>query len=226
MTLADVTKLLNDKKQARQITGFSVSGVPRGSRAEIFLLALVFALAQRARWGTEADIVTAIDWPPTSGGAAPQGRVTVRIDRGGAASAELIATGPVPAVAQTTVTAGVARLTGDFGFESVTGWGANPTKDAAEISVVIAAFDLLKTRAPQNVSALAGVQLIRVPSLGSNRAGRVLRRQQCRPRTGHRRQAVPEARRPCLQFRRRPVPRWRRSTERTDGARQLPIRTA
>ena len=150
LTLTDITKQLNDKVRAREITGFSVTGVPRGSRAEIFLLALLFGMARRARWGAEADVVTAIDWPPKSGGPAPRGRITVRIDRGGAASAELIATGPVPAVAQATFAAGVARLTGpDFGFASVTGWsGQNAAKDAAEVSVVIAAFDLLKSRAP------------------------------------------------------------------------------
>ena len=63
----------------------------------------------------------------------------------------------------------MARLTSDFGFASVTGWSGG--KAAAEISVVIAAFDLLKSQAPQSVSALAGVELIRVQSLGPTRAG-------------------------------------------------------
>jgi hypothetical protein len=54
----------------------------------------------------------------------------------------------------------------------VTGWsGQNPAKDAAEISVVVTALGLLKSRAPLNVSALTGVELIRVPALPESRAG-------------------------------------------------------
>jgi hypothetical protein len=144
--------------------------VQPGSRAEIFLLALVFGMAQRSRWGTESDIVTAIDWPAKPGALPPQGRVTVRIDPQGAASAELIATGPIPAVAQTTAADGSAKLISDFGFASVAGWKDTP-KDATEISDVLAALELLKSRAPQDVPALKGVDLIRVPSLGGQRCG-------------------------------------------------------
>lgn len=169
-TTATLTALLKDKVKQGDITGFVVRGVQAGSRAEIFLLALLFGMAQRTRWGTEADIVTALDWPAKPGDSPPQGRVTVRIDPQGAATAELIARGPVPAVAQTTVADGTARLTSDFGFTSVAGWG-NAPKDAAEISEVLAALELLKSRAPQGVAALKGVDLIRVPSLGGQRCG-------------------------------------------------------
>jgi len=171
-TAAGITTLLTNKKRAGDITNFRVLGVAAGSQAEIFLLALLFGMASRTRWGSEADIVTAIGWPPKGGGPAPQGRVTVRIDRQGAASAELIAAGPVPPVAQTSAAAGTARLTADWGFASVTGWsGQNPAKDAAEISDVLAALELLKSKAPQDAAALQGVELIRVPSLPANRAG-------------------------------------------------------
>jgi hypothetical protein len=169
-TAASLTTLLKDKVKSGDITGFAVRGVQTGSRAEIFLLALIYGMAQRSRWGTESDIVTAIDWPAKPGDPPPQGRVSVRIDAQGAASAELIATGPVPAIAQTTVADGSARLISDFGFASVAGWKDTP-KDAAEISDVLAALELLKSRAPQDVPALKGVDLIRVSSLGGQRCG-------------------------------------------------------
>ena len=171
-TAASVKTFLNDKIRRGEITRFAVAGVQTGSHAEIFLLALLYGMAQRTRWGTEADIVTAIDWPAKPGNPPPQGRVTVRLDPQGAASAELIAAGPVPAVAQTTVAAGSAKLMADFGFATVTGWsGQNPMKDAAEISDVLAALELMKSRAPQDIPALAGVDLMRVPSLSGQRAG-------------------------------------------------------
>jgi hypothetical protein len=171
-TAASVTTLLNGKVKAGDIASFAVKGVRSGSNAEIFLLIVIYHLGQKTRWGTEADIVTAIDWPAKPGGPPPQGRVTVRIDSQGAASAELLTAGPIPAVAQTTVAAGSAKLIADFGFAAVTGWsGQNPTRDAAEISDVLAALELLKSRAPQDIPALKGVELIRVSSLGGQTAG-------------------------------------------------------
>jgi hypothetical protein len=171
-TAANVTTLLQKKIRDGEIASFAVQGVRAGSNAEIFLLAAVHRLGTRSRRGTETDIVTAIDWPARPGGPAPQGRVTVRIDARGAASAELVAAGPVPAVAQMTAADGRAKLTADFGFTAVTGWsGHDPRKDAAEISDVVAALALLKARAPQDVAALAGVELIRVPSLGGDTGG-------------------------------------------------------
>lgn len=94
----------------------------------------------------------------------------MRIDPQGAATAELVAAGPVPAVAQTTVATGSAKLIADFGFASVTGWKNTP-KDDEEISDVLGAMALLKARAPQDIPALKGVDLIRVPSLGGETAG-------------------------------------------------------
>lgn len=171
-TAAVITKLLDGKVKTGDITAYSVKGVTSGSSEEIFLLAAIYYLGKRSRWGSEADIVTAIGWPAKRGDPAPLGRVTVRIDAHGAASAELIAAGAVPAVAQMTFAAGSAKLIADFGYASVTGWSnRNPTKDAAEISDIVAAMELLKSRAPQDVLALKGVQLIRVPSLGGLTAG-------------------------------------------------------
>jgi len=95
----------------------------------------------------------------------------VRIDHQGAASAELIAAGPVPAVPQTTFADGSARLMADFGFTSVSGWPGQKPANAAEVSDVLAALQLLKSHAPQDVPALRGVELIRVPVLPNNRAG-------------------------------------------------------
>jgi hypothetical protein len=169
-TKDQITKALNDAVKAGEITRFEVRGVPAGSIAEIFLLDLIRRMGKKARWGTEADIVTAIGWPARPGGLPPQGQVTVRIDPQGAATAELIAQGPVPAVAQTTVADGTAKLASEFGFAAVRGWGDTP-KDAAEISDVLGALELLKRRAPQDIPALKGVELIRVPSLGGNTAG-------------------------------------------------------
>lgn len=169
-TKGQITKSLNDAVKAGEITRFEVRGVPAGSIAEIFLLDLIRRVGKKARWGTEADIVTAIGWPTRPGGLPPQGQVTVRIDPQGAATAELIAQGPVPAVAQTTVADGTAKLVSDFGFAAVRGWGDTP-KDAAEISDVLGALELLKRRAPQDIPALKGVELIRVSSLGGNAAG-------------------------------------------------------
>jgi hypothetical protein len=165
-----VTKLLKDQVKAGKIAGFAVKGVASGSNAEIFLLALIFRLGEKDRWGTEADIVTAIGWPAKSGDPAPLGQVTLRIDPQGTATAELIASGPAPTVVQTTAADGSAKLIADFGFAAVTGWKDTP-KDAAEISDVLAAMKLLRSSAPQDIPALKGVELIRVPSLSGETAG-------------------------------------------------------
>ena len=169
-TAADVTKLLSDIIKSGKIAGFALKGVRSGSDAETFLLLVIYQLGTKSRWGTETDIVTAIGWPVKPNDPPPQGLVTLRIDPQGVATAELVAAGPVPAVAQTTVAAGSARLIADFGFASVTGWKNTP-KDADEISDVLGAMALLRARAPQDIPALKGVDLIRVPSLGGETAG-------------------------------------------------------
>ena len=172
-TKAQVTQWLSANVTKGDITsfGFAVQAPVPGSDAEIFLLWALLLTGKKARWGTEADILTAIGWPAKAGDPTPQGQVTLRIDRRGAATAELIAAGPLPAVAPATVADGTKRLQSDFGFASVTGWG-NAAKDAAEIGDVLAALELLKARAPQDIPALKGVDLIRVASLGETGPGR------------------------------------------------------
>ena len=170
ITKDDLIRNLNDRVRAGDLTGFQVKGVQNGTQAEMFLLYLIFQTAKKSSWGTESDLVTTIGQPPKPGDPAPLGQVTLRFDRQGAATAELIAAGQAPAPAQATFADGVARLTADFGFASVSGWPDNP-KSAAEISDVLGALDLLKRRAPQDIAALKGLALIRVASLGGNTAG-------------------------------------------------------
>lgn len=170
ITRADLVGQLNKQIQAGHLTSYQVKGARAGSPAELFLLALIFGAAKKARWGTESDLVTVIGWPAKPGAPAPLGQVTLRFDRQGAATAELIAAGPVAAPPQASFADGISRLTSDFGFSSVTGWADN-ANGAAEISDVLGALDLLKRRAPQDVAALKGLALIRVASLGGNTAG-------------------------------------------------------
>jgi hypothetical protein len=170
LTIADAKDGLKEKIKSGDITNYAVKGVTKNSNAEIFLMNLIYAMGLKSRWGTESDLIIPIDWPPKAGAPAPQGLVTLRIDRQGVATAELIARGSVPAVGQVTAADGATKLKNDFGFAEVKGWGS-AAKDAAEISDVVAALELLKQRAPQDVPALKGVELIRVASLGGGVGG-------------------------------------------------------
>ncbi|MFI9561176.1 hypothetical protein [Nonomuraea endophytica] len=169
-TATHMQVLLNAKIKAQEITSFSVKGVQGGSAAEVFLLMAIYRLGKRPRWGTEIDLVTAIGWPAKPADLPPQGLVTLRIDAQGAASAELVAAGGTPPVPQVTIVDGSARLTTEFGFAGVSGWNGRPDA-AAEISIVLAALELLRRQAPQDVAALRGVELIRVSALGGETAG-------------------------------------------------------
>jgi len=166
-TKPKVLEYLNQAKIKGNIAFIpAVKGVEKDSHAEIFLLYVLWQLAEKNRWqghGFEADVITPIDWKQPGGPPAPLGRVTVRIDSHGNPSVELIAKGSVPQVPQTTYDKGDARLKSDFGFTKVEGWNKKDPKAAAEISEVLAALDLLKMRAPQDVAALNGADLIRVP---------------------------------------------------------------
>ncbi len=164
-TVATMTKALNDKVTAGDITSFSSQGFTAGGNAEIFALGVIFQLGRKTRWGTEADLVTAIDWPAKPGDPAPQGRITLRIDTKGAAVAELIGAGPIPAVAQFTVADGTTKLIADYGVAAVKDDGTASWSDA-EISDVIAAFALLPGA---DKPALKGVELIRVDTLRNAR---------------------------------------------------------
>ena len=170
LTIDDAKDGLKDKIKKGDITNYAVKGVTKNSNAEIFLMNLIYAMGLKSRWGTESDLIVPIDWPPKGSAAAPQGLVTLRIDRQGVATAELIARGGVPAVGQVTAADGATKLKNDFGFSDVKGWGS-AAKDAAELSDVVAALELLKQRAPQDVPALKGVELIRVGSLGAGVGG-------------------------------------------------------
>jgi hypothetical protein len=170
VTVDSITKVLKDDVKNGAIASFAVTGFKSGSPAEIFLLAAVHAFSGKSNWGSESHVVAPIDWP-VGAVTPPQGRIIVRIDPRGAASAELVGAGPVPAVAQTTFAAGSAKAIADFGFATVSGWSGRGPNDDAEISDVLAALELLKRRAPKDITALKGVELIRVPSLGGNEAG-------------------------------------------------------
>ncbi|HJQ34602.1 MAG TPA: DUF4157 domain-containing protein [Pyrinomonadaceae bacterium] len=170
LTIDDTKEGLKDKIKKGDLTNYAVKGVGKDGNAEIFLMNLIYAMGLKSRWGTESDLIIPIGWPPKAGAPAPQGLVTLRIDRQGVATAELIARGGVPAVGQVTAADGATKLKNDFGFADVKGWGST-AKDAAEISDVVAALELLKRRAPQDVPALKGVELIRVASLGADVGG-------------------------------------------------------
>lgn len=154
LTVDMVKQQLRDKIKLGAITSIATKGGT--GNAEIFLLSILFALADRKRWHTEADIVTAIDWPKP-GTPAPLGQVTVRIDDKGAASAELIATG-VPAVTQQT---SAAALQADYKLASVRDDGT-ATWSAAELNDVAAALAILP---PADKAALEDVELVRVDKI-------------------------------------------------------------
>jgi hypothetical protein len=160
-TLADVKLNLKKAIDAGEITSATATGVTAGSTEEIFVLYALWYLAEKNRWGTEADLVTAIGWPAKAGDPEPQGRVTVRIDDRGAASAELVAAGPVPRPPQTTVAAASARLKADYKLASVRDDGTATWTDA-QISDVVAALAMVPAA---DKLALQGVELIRVRTL-------------------------------------------------------------
>jgi hypothetical protein len=164
LTLANIKLDLKKKIDAGEIKSATATGVTADSTEEIFLLYALWNLAEKTRWGTEADLVTAIGWPAKAGDPEPQGRVTVRIDDQGVASVELVAVGPVPKPSQITVAAGSTQLKDDYKLLSVRDDGTAKWSDA-EISDVVAALALLpKLDKP----ALKGVELIRVQTLPDN----------------------------------------------------------
>jgi Domain of unknown function (DUF4157) len=160
-TLANIKLDLKKKIDAGEIKSATPIGVTPGSTEEIFVLYALSNLAEKTRWRTEADLVTAIGWPAKVGDPEPQGRITVRIDDQGAASAELIAAGPVPKPPQMTVAAGSAQLKTDYKLASVRDDGSVKWTDA-EISDVVAALALVPG---PDKPALEGVELIRVKTL-------------------------------------------------------------
>ena len=165
--LKDIQANLNASIAAGEIKSATAVGVTPGSTEEIFVLYVAWAWGKKKRWGTEADIVTAIGWPPKPGDPAPVGRITLRIDDQGAATAELLAAGPVPASAQATVAAGSKQLIADYGFKSVKDDGTATWSDP-EISDVSAALAMLPTA---DKAALKGVELIRMATIPGGFSG-------------------------------------------------------
>lgn len=168
-TVASVTA-----KLAERVTSHDLKGIPAvtgtvNDTEKIFLLYRLWQLGTRGNWNTEFDVVTSIGWPTGNPPRTPQGRVTIRIDSQGSAAAELIARGGVPQVRQTaSVEDGVATLKRDFNVKAE-GWPKMPPRgkmsNEEEISDVIAALTLLKSRAAADVAVLDGVKLIRVSTL-------------------------------------------------------------
>jgi hypothetical protein len=164
-TPRNLRKLLDDKVTAGDITSYTIVGVPpKKNDVDIFLFDVIRAFGTRDRWGTEADLVTAIGWPAKEGEPTPLGRVTLTISTTGAAQAELISAGAVPQSAQTPVADATKTLMTTYGFSAVKGEGGAAWSDA-HLSDVVAALALLPVA---DRAALKGVELIRVSSLGAN----------------------------------------------------------
>ena len=163
-TLADVNLKLKTKITAGDIKSAKAIGVTAGSTEEIFVLDALWNLAKTTQWGYEADILAPIGWPAKATDPAPLGRITVRIDDQGAASVELVASGPVPTPTQTTVAAASPKLIADYKLLSVRDDGTAKWTDT-EISDVAAALALVP-KADKLV--LEGAELIRVQSLPDN----------------------------------------------------------
>jgi hypothetical protein len=139
---------------------------------EISLLYTIYQFANRNNWGQEKDILADIWGPAKPGDPAPKGKgqITLRIDWQGVATVELIARGPLPAVARTTVEDASRRLKSDFGFSEVEGF-----KDPDEISDVLGAMQFLNKRAPKDIVALNGVKLKRVKELYNyDKSGKII----------------------------------------------------
>jgi hypothetical protein len=154
----DVRALLDaevNKGDRGEITSYELKGRISGN-AEIFLLALLYSLAQRSRWGTEADVVTDLDWPSNTSPTPPRGRATVRIDAKGAASVELIGLVPVSQVSQQTT---AVSLQGKFA--AVTDDGTAKWTPA-ELNDVAGAIAMLP---PNDADVLKEVELIRVATI-------------------------------------------------------------
>ena len=150
-------------------TSVGLTGVTAAMPKEtnLFLYYALLGLASRDNWGHEIDVVAPIAWPAKIGDPPPRARVTVRIDDRGNATAELVASGPTPLPAQTTVAAASAQLRKDYKLASVRDDGTATWSDA-EISDVVAALAMLPAA---DKAALKGVELIRVKDLEGGFAG-------------------------------------------------------
>lgn len=146
-----------------------VKGATKGTAEEIYVWNVLLQLGRRDRWGSEVDVVTPVGPAPKSGGNPPVGKITLRIDLKGNATAELLEHGPVaPVGAAKTRAEAEKSLKADFGFAAVKDGSATWTVE--ELNKVHAAL----TRLPAaDRSALAGVDLVRDRTL-SDEAGNAL----------------------------------------------------
>lgn len=152
-----------------EITAATVSGVTAKSDEEIFVWNVIAQLGSKDRWNSEVDLETAIGFQPAKS-KAPVGLVTLRIDKAGKASAELIKATVATGTTFASFTDAVNKLKAEFGFSEVTNGSATWTTE--ELGKVHAA---LSTMGGGERSALAGVKLIREHTLalpdGSPAAG-------------------------------------------------------
>lgn len=140
-----------------------VEGVQAGSDEELHLYWVISALGDPTRWGSEADIITQIGFPPKTG-AAPKGRVTLRIDGEGNATAVLVGPG-VPSVAAAFASVADAQkgLKATFGLKDVVDGDATWSLD--DLNKVNAAFGRLSSG---ERASLSGVVLKRMHTLEEN----------------------------------------------------------
>lgn len=164
-----LTEAWMESRMKKIFTTHTVKGIPVGAPKEtrLFLLYLLEEVADRKNWGAEQDLVAPIAWPAKKGDPAPVGRVTVRIDKLGNASAELVAQGPVPKAPQTTLAAGSTLLIDTYHFSGVSDDGTATWSDS-DISDVVEALKLLP---PAEKDVLSGVELIRVKDIPGKFAG-------------------------------------------------------
>jgi len=135
-----------------------VEGVAKNTEAEVHLYWIIARLGRRSRWASEVDLVTQVGFPPKTGGPAPKGRVTLRIDGQGNATASLLGSGAATVAATFTSKAdGIKRLKASFGFADVKDGDASFTLD--ELNKVQAALSRLSSG---EASALRGVVLKRM----------------------------------------------------------------
>jgi len=135
--------------------------VQAGSDEEIHLYWVIATLGQEARWGSEADLIVQTAFPPKGGGAAPKGRVTLRIDGQGNATAVLVGAGvPTVPAAFSSIDDAKKGLVAAFGLKSVVDGDA--TWSLVELNKVDLAFKKLSAG---ERAALKGVILERMHNL-------------------------------------------------------------
>lgn len=162
--LAEAQKLTQDAVANGELASAKVSGAAAGSDEEIMLHYTLAAAGKKTRWATEIDLITTIGFPPSAGGAAPIGKVTVRIDSKGIGEAVLISTGAIanPSTFPDRDTA-AKEVTSKYKIKEVTDGDAPWT--VGELNLVLGAFARIPAA---DINALEGVVLKRMHSLTVN----------------------------------------------------------